>query len=93
MHSMILAVVTGASLTVASVGAQAMPAVAIDGAGTVSQITRVADNCGPGFARGPAGVCRRIGRVVVRRPVVVVPRRVRPRCGVRVGPIGVRTPC
>jgi hypothetical protein len=40
-------------------------------------IQQVAQGCGPGWHRGPGGRCRpnRVGGpVVVRRPVVVVPR-------------------
>ena len=60
-----------------------------------------AEGCGRGFAPAPNGICRPIARervvVVPARPVVIVPReRVvvrRPGCGLRVGPIGIATPC
>lgn len=54
--------------SVAGLGAvSAMPA-APSSAG--SDVIRVAQGCGPGFARGPMGACRRIagwGRPAVRR--------------------------
>ena len=95
MRSTIMTLTAAAALSFVGLGADAMPAGVSAGASTPSpQITYVAEGCGPGFARGPAGGCRRIGVVVERRPVVVVRRPfVRPGCGVRVGPIGVRTPC
>lgn len=89
-----LAVATGAALAVAGFGAQAMPAGSVSTVSAAPQITLAAQGCGPGFARGPYGGCRPIARgpvvVVPARPVVVVPRG---GCGVRVGPVGVRTPC
>lgn len=95
MKSMILAVAAGASLALVSFGALAMPAGSIDGAAPAPQITLAAEGCGAGFARGPAGGCRPIrGREVVvvpARPAVVVRRPAG--CGVRVGPVAVRTGC
>jgi hypothetical protein len=99
MHSKILAALAGVSFVLASFGAQAMPAATVDGGNAAPQITLAAEGCGPGFALSPAGICRRIGRravvvAPVRRALVVAPRRgLRARCGVRVGPIGVRTAC
>ncbi len=97
MRSTIMTVTAAAALSLVGFGAEAMPAGVSATASTPSlQPTYVAEGCGPGFARGPAGGCRRIGAVVVR-PAVVVRRPAvivrRPGCGVRVGPIGVRTPC
>ena len=93
MRSTIMTLTAAAALSLVGLGADAMPAGVSAGASTPSpHLTRVAQGCGPGFARGPAGGCRRIvveRAVVVRRPAVIV----RPGCGVRVGPIGVRTPC
>lgn len=97
MRTTIMALAVAGTLSLVGLGAEAMPTgIATSAATPAPQITRVAEGCGPGFARGPAGGCRRIGAVVVTRPAVVVRRPVvvgRPGCGVRVGPIGVRTPC
>ncbi|VVB43272.1 hypothetical protein RHAL1_00640 [Beijerinckiaceae bacterium RH AL1] len=97
MRSTIMTLTAATVLSFAALGADAMPAGVSAGASVPApQLTYVAEGCGPGFARGPAGGCRRIGAVVVR-PAVVVRRPAvivrRPGCGVRVGPIGVRTPC
>lgn len=102
MRSTIMAFAAAASLSVVGFGAQAMPAQVSASPAASPLLTLVAQGCGPGFRLGPGGACRPIGgrAVVVERPVVVarpavVVRRpfVRPGCGVRVGPIGVRTPC
>ncbi len=98
MRSTIMTLTAAAALSFVGLGANAMPAGVSAGASSPSpQLTYVAEGCGPGFARGPAGRCRRIGAVVVERPAVIVRRPAvivrRPGCGVRVGPIGVATPC
>ena len=97
MPSKIFAFVAGVSLAVATVGAQAMPAGFVAGAGPSAPVTLAAAGCGVGFAPGPAGVCRPIRRgpvvVVAPRRVVVVPRVVRPRCGIRVPGVALVTPC
>jgi len=73
-----------AAFAVASLSAaNAMPLAPLSAADTAAVI-QVAQGCGPGWARGPAGRCRPMGRgpvVVVRRPppvVVVRPGRVCP---------------
>ena len=97
MRSTIMTLTAAAALSFVGLGADAMPAGVSAGAAPSPLLTYVAEGCGPGFARGPAGGCRRIGAVVVRpavvvrRPAVIVRRPVD--CGVRVGPVGVRTPC
>lgn len=94
MQSKFFALAAGAALALSSLAAEAMPLSAPVGASTAPEITQVAEGCGPGFARGPAGGCRRIvvrRAVVVRRPVVVRP--VRPRCGIHVPGVTVVTRC
>ncbi len=97
MHFKIFAAVAGVSFAVASGGTQAMPAGSVASASSQSHITLAAAGCGVGFAPGPAGVCRPIRRgpvvVVAPRRVVVAPRVVRPRCGVRVPGVALVTPC
>lgn len=88
MQSKFFALAAGAALALSSLAAEAMPLSAPVGASTAPEITQVAEGCGPGFARGPAGGCRRI---VVRRAVVVRP--VRPRCGIHVPGVTVVTRC
>lgn len=89
MQSKFFALAAGAALAFSSLAAEAMPLSAPVGASTAPEITKVAEGCGPGFVRGPAGGCRRMG--VVRRPVVVRP--VRPRCGIHVPGVTVVTRC
>lgn len=96
MKSMILAVAAGTSLALCSFGADAMPAGTVSGASTAPQITLAAEGCGRGFERGPRGGCHPIRGarevvVVPARPAVVVRRPAG--CGVRVGPVAVRTGC
>jgi len=69
-----------AALFAATVGglgaANAMPLAPLSAADTAAVI-QVAQGCGPGWARGPMGRCRPMGRgpvVVVRPPPVVVVR-------------------
>ena len=60
--------------------ASAMPLAPLNAADTAAVI-QVAQGCGPGYARGPAGYCRPMYRVapVYRPPVVVVrPGRICP---------------
>ncbi|UZE51671.1 hypothetical protein ONR75_14435 [Rhodopseudomonas sp. P2A-2r] len=78
-----------AALFAATVGglgaASAMPLAPLNAADTAAVI-QVAQGCGPGWARGPMGRCRPMGRgpvVVVRRPAPVVV--VRPGRGYRPG--------
>ncbi len=65
-----------AALFAATIGglsaASAMPLAPLDAADTAAVI-QVAQGCGPGFARGPMGGCRPMGRgpVIVERPIVV----------------------
>jgi hypothetical protein len=93
MHSKLLAVALATSFACVSLAVEAMPAAPVAGATATPQVTLVAEGCGPGFAVGPGGACRRIRRAPV---VVVAPRRrpavvVRGGCGgVRVGPVAVR---
>jgi len=45
-------------LGLASMSAQAMPLAPIDQSAASREIIHVAQGCGPGFHRGPAGACR-----------------------------------
>ena len=59
MRSTIMTLTAAAALSVVGFGADAMPAGVSAGASTPSlQPTYVAEGCGPGFARGPAGGCQ-----------------------------------
>jgi hypothetical protein len=72
-----------AAFAVASLGAaHAMPLAPLSAADSTSVI-QVAQGCGPGFARGPMGRCRPMGRevIVVRRPPPVVVVRPGRGCG------------
>ena len=70
-------ILAAAIFAVAGLGAaQAMPIAPLNSADS-ADVIQVAQGCGPGFARGPYGRCRPMGRgpvVVVRRPPVVVVR-------------------
>lgn len=63
-------ILAAAVLAIGTIGAaNAMPAAPMSAADT-SAIIHVAQGCGPGFARGPMGACRRIagwGAPPVRR--------------------------
>lgn len=71
--------------TVAGVGAaSAMPLAPLNAADTAAVI-RVAQGCGPGYARGPRGFCRPMGGGY-REPVIVVrPRGCPPGLAFRFG--------
>jgi hypothetical protein len=81
-----------AAFAVAGLGAaNAMPLAPLSAADTAAVI-QVAQGCGPGYARGPAGYCRPMGRevIVVRRPppppvIVVRPGRCPPGLAYRYG--------
>jgi hypothetical protein len=60
---------------IAGLGAASAMPMAPPAATDSSEIIQVAQGCGPGYARGPYGHCRPMGRVVVVRrppPIVVV---------------------
>jgi len=46
------------STSLMSVSAQAMPLAPIDQSAASRDVIHVAQGCGPGFHRGPAGACR-----------------------------------
>lgn len=61
MKTGLLAAMAGAALFLASAGAQAMPVAPADAISADPAISHVAQGCGPGMARGPAGFCRPMG--------------------------------
>ena len=75
-------VLAAAVFALAGLGAaHAMPMAPL-GAADSSEVIQVAQGCGPGYARGPYGRCRPMGRVmVVRRPPPVVVVRPGRGCG------------
>jgi hypothetical protein len=58
MRKGLLALFLGATLSVASFAAEAMPAGAGAGTGAAPEVILVAGGCGIGFHRGPYGGCR-----------------------------------
>jgi hypothetical protein len=97
MGKLLLSLVVGGAMALTAVGAQAFPSVPATSAQLPSDVIHVAGGCGPGWHRGPGGVCRPNRRpvVVVPPPVVVAPRPVvvAPRCVTRVGPRGAVRVC
>ncbi len=82
MRSILLALATGAALSLGGVAAHAMPAAPVSGFDAAPALVRVADHCGPGFHRDFHGFCRPTGRVFAARP-----------CFVRHTPFGPRRVC
>jgi hypothetical protein len=76
-------ILAAAAFAIAGLGAaNAMPLAPLSATDTAGVI-KVAQGCGPGFARGPYGRCRPMGVVVVRRPPPVVVVRPGRGCGPR----------
>ena len=81
MRSLLLALATGAALSVVAISAQAMPADGVIAPESSPLLTFVADGCGPGYHRGGFGACRPNGgffrpRGCFVRPTPYGPRRV-----------------
>ena len=75
-------ILAAAAFAIAGLGAaHAMPVAPLSTTDT-ADVIQVAQGCGPGYARGPYGRCRPMGRVmVVRRPPPVVVVRPGRGCG------------